>query len=89
MGKALKLPKTECCASTTRCVRCPIRMLKDGDLPEGYTVHKRKLVRIDEKGRRRKAKKAKLEVAVKRAQKTQKAQKAQKKASKRSQRRHR
>ena len=49
MGKAGKLPKVECCASKKRCGRCPIRMLKDGTLPAGYTVKKRKLVRVDGK----------------------------------------
>ena len=44
-----KLPKTECCVSKTRCDRCPLRMLKDGTLPAGYTVKKRKLVRVDGK----------------------------------------
>lgn len=73
MGKALKLPKTECCASKTRCARCPIRMLRDGDLPEGYTVHKRKLVRIDESGKRKSVKKARLEAAVKAQRKARKA----------------
>jgi hypothetical protein len=47
-GKA-KLPKRKCCASKSRCGRCPIRMLKDGSLPEGYTVRKRELVRLDGK----------------------------------------
>lgn len=46
MGKK-KLPKTECCVSKSRCSRCPIRMLKDGTLPDGYTVKKRKLVSVD------------------------------------------
>jgi hypothetical protein len=46
---ARKLPKTECCVSKKRCQRCPLRMLKDGTLPAGYTVHKRKLVRLDGK----------------------------------------
>lgn len=46
MGKR-KPPKIECCVSRTRCGRCPIRMLKEGTLPEGYTVKKRKLVRLD------------------------------------------
>lgn len=46
MGKK-KLPKTECCVSKSRCGRCPIRMLKDGTLPPGYTVKRRKLVSID------------------------------------------
>lgn len=49
MGKAAKLPKTECCVSATRCDRCPVRMLKEGTLPAGYTVKKRKLVREDGK----------------------------------------
>ncbi|ABL81286.1 MULTISPECIES: hypothetical protein [unclassified Nocardioides] len=47
MPKARKLPKTECCASKTKCARCPLRMLKEGTLPAGYTVKKRKLVRVD------------------------------------------
>ena len=51
MGKSQvrKLPKTKCCASTPKCGRCPLRMLKEGTLPEGYTVKKRKLVRLDGK----------------------------------------
>jgi len=44
-----KLPKLECCASKSACGRCPLRMLKDGTLPAGYTVKKRKLVRVDGK----------------------------------------
>jgi len=44
-----KLPKLECCESKTKCGRCPLRMLKEGTLPEGYTVKKRKLVRVDGK----------------------------------------
>ena len=44
-----KLPKTECCVSKKRCDRCPLRMLKEGTLPAGYTVRKRKLVRLDGK----------------------------------------
>jgi hypothetical protein len=47
-GKA-KLPKTKCCVSTSKCGRCPLRMLKDGTLPQGYTVKKRELVRLDGK----------------------------------------
>jgi hypothetical protein len=38
-------PKTKCCVSDERCKRCPIRMLKEGTLPQGYTVKKRKLVK--------------------------------------------
>ncbi len=48
-GKVAKLPKTKCCVSKSRCGRCPIRMLKDGSLPTGYTVKKRELVRLDGK----------------------------------------
>ncbi|MBB6629222.1 hypothetical protein H5V45_17985 [Nocardioides sp. KIGAM211] len=44
-----KLPKTECCVSSSKCGRCPLRMLKEGTLPAGYTVKKRKLVRVDGK----------------------------------------
>ena len=52
-----KLPKTECCVSKKRCQRCPLRMLKEGTLPDGYTVKKRKLVKVDV-ARPKKAKKA-------------------------------
>ncbi|WP_395692628.1 hypothetical protein [Nocardioides sp.] len=48
-SKAVVLPKRKCCESKSRCGRCPIRMLKDGRLPEGYTVKKRELVRVDGK----------------------------------------
>ena len=48
-GKVRKLPKTKCCVSKSRCGRCPLRMLKEGTLPEGYTVKKRVLVRADGK----------------------------------------
>ena len=43
------LPKTECCVSKDRCKRCPIRMLKEGTLPDGLTVKKRVLVTHDGK----------------------------------------
>lgn len=46
-GKAQKLPKLECCESKSKCGRCPLRMLKEGTLPAGYTVKRRKLVRLD------------------------------------------
>ena len=46
-GKVAKLPKKECCVSSTKCNRCPLRMLKEGTLPSGYTVHKRKLVKVE------------------------------------------
>ncbi len=44
VAKVAKLPKKKCCESRDRCNRCPLRMLKEGTLPSGYTVHKRKLV---------------------------------------------
>ena len=46
-AKVAKLPKKKCCVSTTKCGRCPLRMLKEGTLPPGYTVKKRKLVKVD------------------------------------------
>jgi hypothetical protein len=48
-GKVARLPKKECCVSRTKCARCPLRMLKEGTLPEGYTVKKRKLVKVKPK----------------------------------------
>ena len=48
-AKPRKLPKRECCASRKACGRCPLQMLKAGTLPTGYTVKKRKLVRVDGK----------------------------------------
>lgn len=45
-GKVAKLPKKQCCVSKSKCSRCPLRMLKEGTLPSGYTVHKRKLVKV-------------------------------------------
>ena len=42
-----KKPKSTCCVSKPRCTRCPLRMLAEGTLPEGYTVKKRRLVAID------------------------------------------
>lgn len=53
-----KLPKTECCVSKKRCQRCPLRMLKEGTLPVGYTVHKRKLVKVKKAKIRKAGKKA-------------------------------
>jgi hypothetical protein len=47
VGKSTKArkPKATCCVSDKRCKRCPIRMLREGTLPQGYTVKKRKLVK--------------------------------------------
>jgi hypothetical protein len=44
-GKAC-LPKKKCCVSKDKCRRCPLLMLKQGTLPAGYTVKKRKLVKV-------------------------------------------
>ena len=44
-----KLPKSKCCVSKDRCKRCPIRMLKEGTLPDGLTVKRRKLVTLNGK----------------------------------------
>ena len=65
MGKAVrKLPKTKCCVSTTRCERCPIRLLKEGALPSGYGVHKRRLVRLDADGKKQRKKVTKADLAA-------------------------
>lgn len=78
MGKTARLPKTKCCVSTTRCDRCPIRMLKEGTLPAGYGVRKRKLVRLDadgkalKKGKAGKVKKDELAAAVRQQKKSAK-----------------
>ncbi|MDQ3629521.1 MAG: hypothetical protein M3419_12070 [Actinomycetota bacterium] len=39
-------PKKKCCVDKPRCKRCPLRMLAEGTLPTGYTVRKRKLVKV-------------------------------------------
>lgn len=56
--KVAKLPKKKCCVSSTKCTRCPLRMLKEGTLPDGYTVKKRKLVKVSACGGSKKGKKA-------------------------------
>ena len=43
---AAKLPKKKCCTSRPKCKRCPLQMLAKGTLPAGYTVKKRKLVKV-------------------------------------------
>ena len=40
-------PKKKCCGSKPRCRRCPIRLLADGALPPGYTVRRRRLVKLE------------------------------------------
>ncbi len=43
---ARKLPKRTCCTSKPRCKRCPLRMLAENRLPAGYTVKRRRLVKL-------------------------------------------
>ena len=43
---AQKMPKKKCCSDKPACKRCPLVMMKKGTLPPGYTVKKRKLVKI-------------------------------------------
>ena len=59
---AVVKPKKRCCLSRPRCKRCPIRMLAEGRLPKGFTVKKRRLVKIEtvagKKGGKRRVKPA-------------------------------
>ncbi len=41
------MPKKKCCVDKPRCDRCPLRALAEGTLPPGYTVKKRRLVKVD------------------------------------------
>lgn len=50
-SKAGRKPKKKCCVSKPKCSRCPLRMLAEGTLPDGYTVKRRKLVKLDGKGK--------------------------------------
>ena len=52
-----KSPKKKCCVTKPRCKRCPIRMLNEGTLPDGYTVKKRKLVKVKKNKKSAKSKK--------------------------------
>ncbi len=69
-------PKRKCCGSKPRCRRCPIRLLAAGNLPPGYAVRKRRLVKVDSalpdvlvtgkgKGKRKGKKKSKADKAAK------------------------
>jgi hypothetical protein len=40
------MPKKKCCQDKPRCKRCPVRALAEGTLPAGYTVKKRRLVKV-------------------------------------------
>lgn len=72
MGKSAKLPKVKCCVSKSKCGRCPLRMLKEGTLPDGYSVKKRVLVEVGPQGQVKKVRKSDLETAIKRQAKKKK-----------------
>jgi hypothetical protein len=44
------MPKKKCCQDKPRCGRCPLRALAEGTLPPGYTVKKRRLVKLEKAG---------------------------------------
>ncbi|YAL83449.1 hypothetical protein ACMYYO_01200 [Dermacoccaceae bacterium W4C1] len=44
--KAARLPKKKCCVSAPKCARCPLRALQEGTMPQGWTVKKRRLVKL-------------------------------------------
>lgn len=72
MGKKVKVGslkiKRTCCVSKKRCSSCPVRLLKEGRMPAGYTVHKRKLVTVKAKAKKTaKAKKARQQSLAKAA----------------------
>ncbi len=46
MAKSAGMPKKKCCEDKPRCKRCPLRALAEGTLPPGYTVKKRRLVKV-------------------------------------------
>ena len=51
MAKSARMPKKKCCQDKPRCKRCPLRALAEGTLPPGYTVKKRRLVKLDKADR--------------------------------------
>ena len=44
--RQVKKPKKKCCTSKPHCTRCPIRLLNEGQLPPGFTVRRRRLVKV-------------------------------------------
>lgn len=89
--KAPKPPKAKCCVSKKRCSSCPVRMLKEGTLPEGYGVKKRVLVKVDPDApdivRPVKKSKKKSKKKAEKAKKAKKARQAQQVAAGKSARR--
>jgi len=59
-----KPPKKKCCSSKPACKRCPVQMMKEGRLPEGYTVKKRKLVKAKTKNKKKSSSKTKVDLAA-------------------------
>jgi hypothetical protein len=51
VAKSARMPKKKCCQDRPRCKRCPLRALAEGTLPPGYTVKKRRLVKLDKADR--------------------------------------
>ena len=51
MPKPAGMPKKKCCEDRPRCKRCPLRALAEGTLPTGYTVKKRRLVKVEKAGK--------------------------------------
>lgn len=49
-------PKKKCCSDKPACKRCPLRMMREGTLPDGFTVKKRKLVKIKKNDKKSKTK---------------------------------
>jgi hypothetical protein len=70
-----RVPKVKCCTSKPKCARCPLRMMVEGTLPEGYAVKKRRLIdpfgKTVQKGQKSDSAK-RLRKAVKRAVKQRK-----------------
>ncbi len=56
-------PKKSCCLSKPRCSRCPVRMLAEGRLPQGYGVRKRKLVKLEKVAGKKGAKRGRRKAA--------------------------
>ena len=53
-------PKKKCCSDKPACKRCPLRMMREGTLPEGYTVKKRKLVKVKKDDKKKSKASAKI-----------------------------
>lgn len=63
-GVVPKMPKKKCCSDKPACKRCPLRMMKDGTLPDGYTVKKRRLVKVEKIGKKGKKSSSKTKAKI-------------------------